>query len=428
MPRSVHPPRTSVPEGSLPIAFGEVLDGKYRVDQLLGQGGMAVVLAGTHVELDAPIAIKVLLPGRAGNPDAVRRFLTEARAAAKLKSANVARISDVGTAKTRAGPILPFIVMERLDGVDLATLMEHRQKLPVDEAVDFVRQACLGLAEAHAQGIIHRDIKPANLFLTRTREGAPIIKVLDFGISKTLASVETREKRAITADQEVMGSPGYMSPEQVKASKDVDPRTDIWSLGVVLHELLSGKETFAGDELHEIFASILHGEPAPLDDDVPDEVRAIVKRCLQKDPNRRYPSSAELADALARALDRPEGVPRPRAIGARGPLVAALTAAIVVIGGVALFARSRAEPDVSTAPAALSLESAIALTGAPARESPEPPSAASVEAPPPPSAEPEALELPAAKARPSAKPSASTSLPKAPVREPPWSNHKRTTW
>ena len=398
---------------------------------------MAVVLAGTHVELDAPIAIKVLLPSRATSPDAVRRFLTEARAAAKLKSENVARISDVGTAATRAGPVLPFIVMERLDGVDLATLKEHRKRLPVDEAVDLVRQACRGLAEAHALGIIHRDIKPANLFLTRTREGAPIVKVLDFGISKTISSIDTQQQRAITADKEVMGSPGYMSPEQVKAAKNVDMRTDIWSLGVVLHELISGRDAFAGDALHEIFASILHGEWAAFDDPevpVPDEVRAIVARCLQKDPAKRYQTIGALEEALARAVDRPQGVPAPTKLGVRGPLIAAAAAAFVIVGGVAIVTRgSHVDPDPST-PAALSLDNAITPAAKPEVPKPEtlpvapvtPPSTELI-AVPTPSEEAPARTPRATKGAASATATATSSQPVRPATIVPTAR-KRTDW
>jgi serine/threonine-protein kinase len=432
------PPRSPPSEGSLPIELGEVLAGKYRVDQVLGQGGMAVVLAGTHVELDAPIAIKVLLPARAGNQDAVRRFLTEARAAAKLKSANVARIHDVGVLGRREGPALPFIVMERLDGVDLATLMGQHKKLPVEEAVDYIRQACVGLAEAHALSIIHRDIKPANLFLTRTREGAPLVKVLDFGISKTLAAAATHEKRAITSDQEVMGSPGYMSPEQVTNARDVDPRTDIWSLGIVLHELVSGKEAMSGDEIHEIFASILHGQPATLDDDVPDEVQTIIMRCLEKDRNRRYQTIEQLGEALAHALDRPQGVPQPRSLASRVPVLAGIGAAVALAAGILVVARGRPEPpppDPGAAHAALSLESAPVTKDPPVAASTAPPP---IEPPAPavevtPAASTAQVLRPATKATapasaPGAPATGSQKLPAAPVKDAPWTNHKRTTW
>ena len=444
MTRAISAPRSPPSEGSLPIQLGEVIAGKYRVDQVLGQGGMAVVLAGTHVELDAPIAIKVLLPSRAGNQDAVKRFLTEARAAAKLKSANVARIHDVGVLARREGPALPFIVMERLDGVDLATLAAQQKKLPVEEAVDYIRQACIGLAEAHALHIIHRDVKPANLFLTKTREGAPLVKVLDFGISKTLASADTKEKRAITSDQEVMGSPGFMSPEQVKNAKDVDARTDIWSLGIVLHELVSGKEAMRGDEIHEIFASILHGQPTPLEDDVPEDVQAIILRCLEKDPSRRYQTINDLAEALANAIDRPHGVPQKRSLGKRAPLIAGAGAALALVAGIALFARPRTEPatpDPSAAHAALSIESApvpkapvvaaitptvlpsVLPSAAPATDSPP---SATADAPPV-SASAKTLR-PATKTAPSTPTSESQKLPAAPVKDAPWNSHKRTTW
>src|SRR5581483_9981572 len=222
---------------------GSILLGKYRVEGMLGQGGMGVVLKVTHLGLSEELAIKVLLPGAATNPEVTARFLREAQSAVRLRGEHVGRVSDVGMLPEG----LPFMVMEFLRGVDLCGELARRTTLPVGEAVDYTLHACEALAEAHTLGIIHRDIKPANLFLTTRPDGTPLIKVLDFGISKAsgLDSMATRTEM-------VMGTPGYMSPEQMKTAKDVDARTDIWALGIVLYECLTGKRPFYGESFSAI--------------------------------------------------------------------------------------------------------------------------------------------------------------------------------
>ncbi|HEX7839815.1 MAG TPA: serine/threonine-protein kinase, partial [Kofleriaceae bacterium] len=222
------------------VRVGEVLAAKYRVDRVLGAGGMGVVVAATHLQLDQVVALKFVRTEALHNPEIVGRFEREARAAVRLKSEHAARIIDVGRLESGS----PYIVMEYLEGQDLAQLLEQRRSLPVSIACDYIIQACDAIAEAHSLGIVHRDLKPGNLFLARTSHGQQVIKVLDFGISKTQGPAGDVN---MTRTQAMLGSPGYMSPEQMRAAKSVDSRTDIWSLGVILYELVAGRMPFQAD-------------------------------------------------------------------------------------------------------------------------------------------------------------------------------------
>jgi serine/threonine-protein kinase len=272
---------------------GTVLVGKYRVERVLGVGGMGMVVAAHHLQLDERIALKFLLAEVAFHPDAAKRFVREARAAVKIKSDHVARVSDVGTLDDG----LPYLVMEYLEGGDLAVELERRGRFSVEEAVELVLQACEAIAEAHALGIVHRDLKPANLFLTRRPGGVPWIKVLDFGISKVSSGTDV----AMTRTAAVMGSPLYMSPEQIRASKDVDARADIWALGVILYELVAGRGPFSSETLFELSVKIAvePPEPFPRAAAVPPGLQGVILRCLEKDRERRFANVALLAHALA---------------------------------------------------------------------------------------------------------------------------------
>ena len=276
---------------------GEVLAGRYRIVKVLGAGGMGVVLAARHLDLDALVAIKLLRPEVLSNRSAVERFAVEARAAVRIKSEHVARVTDVNTLPDGS----PYMVMEHLEGHDLATLLKKGGPLSVENAVDYLLQACEALVEAHALGIVHRDLKPGNLFLSRRADGSAIIKVLDFGISKSIDALGA-DGGALTGTGTILGSPMYMSPEQLANSKTVDRRTDIWALGVILHQTISGVVPFAGDTLPELLFAIVQSQPPPLASlrpDVPPALSAVVARCLEKDRSRRFDDIGELAKALA---------------------------------------------------------------------------------------------------------------------------------
>jgi serine/threonine protein kinase len=285
----------SQPPLAVPVQPGEVLAGKFKVERILGAGGMGVVVAAMHLELDERVAVKFLLPQSIQGPEAAARFVREARNAVKIKGEHVARIIDVGRLENGA----PYMVMEYLEGNDLSAQLEKGQ-IAIEDAVDYVVQACDAMAEAHALGIVHRDLKPANLFLTKRSDGSAIIKVLDFGISK--ANVPDTKDAGLTKTSAVMGSPYYMSPEQMKSSRDVDSRTDVWSLGVILYELLSGRPPFQGDTLPELLSAIMLDVPPPLQSlraDVPPELGAVLIKVLQKDRTQRYRNVGELSAALA---------------------------------------------------------------------------------------------------------------------------------
>jgi serine/threonine-protein kinase len=277
---------------------GQILLGKYRIERVLGMGGMGVVVAATHVTLEERVAIKFLLPQALTNGEAVARFLREARAAVRIKSEHVARVTDVGQLENGA----PYMIMEYLDGCDLGALAQKRGALPFDDAVEYLLQACEAIAEAHALGIVHRDLKPANLFVVTRADGTPSVKVLDFGISKVTGMAASGSDLGMTKTTTVMGSPLYMSPEQMASSKDVDPRTDIWALGAILYELLAGTVPFQADTITQLCVMILQ-QPAPnlrnLRPDTPDGLQHVIMRALEKDRNQRFTTVADFANALA---------------------------------------------------------------------------------------------------------------------------------
>ncbi len=274
---------------------GDVIGGKFVVEQVLGVGGMGVVVSARHAQLGQKVAIKFLRKDAAKSPEAANRFLREARAVVALQSAHVVRVMDVGVLDDG----MPYMVMEHLVGTDLHRLLEERKTLPAGDAVDFLLQGMEAIAEAHVAGIVHRDLKPANLFLARHPDGSPLVKVLDFGISKASGSGTTEQN--LTATSTIMGSPLYMSPEQLRSSKNVDARTDVWALGVILYELLVGRLPFEAETVTGLCAKIAADPPAPLrelDSSVPAELEAVVMRCLEKNVDRRFASVTELATAL----------------------------------------------------------------------------------------------------------------------------------
>jgi serine/threonine-protein kinase len=289
------------PDGvAMPFVEGEVLAGKYQIVRLIGAGGMGYVVSANHLELDERVALKFLRPEALKNEELVGRFAREAQAAARIKGEHVARVYDV----SRLPDGTPFIVMEHLEGKDLCDYLGQHGPMSVKMAVEYVLQACEGLAGAHAVGIVHRDIKPENLFLAR-RSGVDMIKVLDFGISKMaltgLAFSPGSASRPFVKTQMPMGSPVYMSPEQIRDTESVDARTDIWSMGCVLMELLTGKSVFDAPSIMQLSAMILEQDAPKLRSRIPDaspEMEAIIARCLERDISKRFQSVAELAVAL----------------------------------------------------------------------------------------------------------------------------------
>lgn len=276
-----------------PFTEGQVLEGRYRIESLLGAGGMGVVALAHHLHLDERVALKFILPERLNDKTVIDRFLVEARAAAKLKSEHAVRVFDA--AKLPDGT--PYLVMEYIEGEDLNRVLK-RGPIEVEEAVTYILQACEALAEAHALGIVHRDLKPANLFLTKRPDGTPTIKVLDFGISKLMTNGPAAD---LTDSQNVLGSPPYMSPEQLSSSKAIDHRTDIWALGVTLFELVTTKRPFNGGTLPEMCVSILTMPPSlvrTVRTELPAELDDVLAGCFEKDRDHRFASLAELADEL----------------------------------------------------------------------------------------------------------------------------------
>jgi len=284
------------PPSAPPVAIGEIVAGKYRVERVLGQGGMGVVVAAMHEQLGQRVAIKMLLPEAKANANAVARFMREARAAAAIRGQHVSRVLDVGELEGGA----PYIVMEYLEGHDLAETILERGPLGADEAVSYLLQACEAIAEAHSVGIVHRDLKPSNVFVTTGPDGTPLVKVLDFGISKALLAASGEDK--LTTTSSFVGSPVYSPPEQLLRAHDVDGRADIWALGTILFEALAARPPFTGDSVMHIASKIFHDPPASLAALRPElhpDLCAVVMKCLSKGPEDRYQDVSELARALA---------------------------------------------------------------------------------------------------------------------------------
>jgi serine/threonine-protein kinase len=275
---------------------GDIIAGKYRIEGLLGRGGMGVVASATHLELDQKVAIKFLYRSALDHPEALARFLREARLAVRIRSEHVCKVLDV--ARREDGT--PYMVMEHLEGMDLDVYLKRQTRLPLEEAAELLLQACEAIAEAHSLGIVHRDLKPSNLFLTRRPDGTACVKVLDFGVSKMMAGAGA--EAALTNTQSLMGTPLYMSPEQMQSSKHVDPRTDIWALGAILYELVTGGPPFIAATMPEIISQILSQRAPTVRAVVPTlnaRADSVIERALEKDPSRRYQTVGDFATAVA---------------------------------------------------------------------------------------------------------------------------------
>jgi serine/threonine-protein kinase len=276
-----------------PAKPGDVLMGKYRVDRVIGAGTMGTVVAATQLSLERPVAIKFMAIESGREEEAEERFLREGLAVGKLRSEHVIRVYDVGKLPTGE----PYIVMEYLDGKDLAALLAERGRFDVESAVSLILQACEGVAEAHSVGVVHRDIKPANLFVIRGLDGSPCVKMLDFGVAK----LGTRGL-SLTVTQQMLGSPLYMSPEALNGSKDVDARTDIWALAVCLYQMLAGRLPFPSGTIQELMSAVFFVPPellAKYRPDVPAGLAQVIEHALEKKREQRFPSVAAFAAALA---------------------------------------------------------------------------------------------------------------------------------
>ncbi|MGK3990904.1 serine/threonine-protein kinase [Sorangium sp. So ce136] len=279
-----------------PVVAGDVIAGKYRVDRILGSGGTGMVVDASHLAPPQRVAVKLLLGDR--SPARVERFLLDARAASRLKGEHIARVLDVGQLDSG----VPYAVTELLDGRDVADLLRERGQLELSEAIDYVLQACVALAEAHAAGIVHGDLTPASLFLTTTPDGATLVKVLDLGLSSELPGATEGDGGSPAKPEEAPGAPLYRAPEQLQRSRLVDVRADIWALGAVLYRLLTGQPPFEASSLADLAPRVAGAEPplpSALRSDMPPAVERALLGCLDKDPARRPASVAELALALA---------------------------------------------------------------------------------------------------------------------------------
>jgi serine/threonine-protein kinase len=321
----LRPERGSAPPaedllGALGLKVGDVLAGRYRVQGVLGSGGMGAVLATVHVQLGLRYAVKILRPQALTAPNAVERFVREARAASRLTSPHSVRIFDVGTLEqVGAAKGVPYMVMELLEGTDLKTKLRAGGPMDPRVAAEYVVQACAAVTEAHLAGIVHRDLKPSNLFLVESGAQAGTVKVLDFGISKFLVP-GPGDDAPLTNPETTLGSPRYMAPEQLSRPNEVDERADVWSLGVTLYELLTGKTPFRGPSDEYVARAVMVEYPVPVDrarPDVPPALAAVVMRCLEKDRRDRYATAAALADALKRAIAT--AGPEPTAPTVAGP-------------------------------------------------------------------------------------------------------------
>jgi serine/threonine-protein kinase len=419
----------------VPLADGEVLAGKYRVLFPIGEGGMGQVFAAEHVQLGHKVALKVLRPSALESEEAVERFLREGRAAARLQSEHVARVSDVG--KLDSG--VPYMVMEFLEGRDLSQLLGEQRRLPIDQAVGYIIQASEAIAEAHHNGIVHRDLKPANLFVTTALDGAPLVKVLDFGISKASGLLGAAAPQ-ITTTSAIIGSPKYMSPEQMQDSRAVDGRADIWALGSILYEMLAGRVAFDAPTLATTCVQILQADPPHVRrsrEEVPEELDVVIMRCLEKRPDDRFATVAELVRALAPfapdsqalvariarmtatrpagmtplsrrsrpALDAPPNEPAASGPGKRAGVVWGVAIASVMAVGVIAVLRFQGGGRPTGGPATTTTTSTVPPT--PAAENPSPPPAEALGA------------VSSAASAPAAIPPAASSLAAPPAAPPP---------
>jgi serine/threonine-protein kinase len=334
-----------------PVTPGDVIAGKYRIERVIGAGGMGTVVAAWHQQLNQPVALKFMLPAIAADPQAAARFQREARAAARLMTPHVGRVLDLDALPNGT----PYLVMELLEGQTLAQHLLEVKRVEVKTALEWMQQALSALAEAHGLSIVHRDFKPANLFIAKRNDAQSIIKVLDFGIAKSVHP-DIEKGLTGTSSQMLMGSPPYMAPEQVNPGKTVDARTDVWAAGVVLYELLSGETPFGGATVIDLLFAIANKTPRPLRElnpAVPPAIAQVVERCLSKDPAARHADAAALSQALSEAekASALETAPPP-APARRVPLRPIAIALSVVLAATVTWYFARPAPLVNAPPVA----------------------------------------------------------------------------
>ena len=355
------------------IEAGTILAGKYRIESVIGRGGMGLVYRAHHLTLDETIAIKVLRRDVSLDEETVARFVREAQSAVRLKSEHVARIRDVGTFDDG----LPYMVMEFLEGADLGQLVETNGALNVPVAIDLVLQSCDAIVEAHSLGIVHRDIKPSNLFLSFRPDNTAIVKVLDFGISKSATGADL----SLTQTSSMLGTPAYMSPEQMRSARKVDARTDVWSIGTVLYELVEGRRPFNAESFSEMCVMVAMDPPAAMV--LAPELEPVILRCLAKHPDQRYANVADLMQDLARFAGSPDaarhfitrayrvlGLPVPRAFDS-SPAIRAPVTYLTPVPAMSLGALVRpgaaTAPTMTTEPRPAATMAATAIRTAPPR-------------------------------------------------------------